>query len=297
MVNSLWNAPEKVTSTPKGSSSSTLKKIVAAAIALTLSGEPAEAKTYNKQEFPTEMVANIPWTVSPMTENVEQSSIPNYINQAQAAVRKYYPQYEEYFNKIFTRANRLSISSQNLVNKKIDENFDLFEEELTSEKDKITTILLVLEKVISNQNELSKSIKNKDLIEIATEISNDINQQARADRDQARADCDQARADRDQARADRDQIIQETNLIKRRTNKVNEIINYINSNEINKETMENIVNKIEEYFTLFEIKDVKEEQWLQKMINHYINYTKQINRTPSNLWKRFIEEYIKIKNK
>ena len=283
MVNSLWNAPEKVTSTPKGSSSSALKKIVAAAIALTLSGEPAEAKTYNKQEFPTEMVANIPWTVSPMTENVEQSSIPNYINQAQAAVRKYYPQYEEYFNKIFTRANRLSISSQNLVNKKIDENFDLFEEELTSEKDKITTILLVLEKVISNQNELSKTIKNKDLIEIATEISNDINQQARADRDQARAD--------------RDQIIQETNLIKRRTNKVNEIINYINSNEINKETMENIVNKIEEYFTLFEIKDVKEEQWLQKMINHYINYTKQINRTPSNLWKRFIEEYIKIKNK
>ena len=297
MVNTLWNAPEKVTFTPKGSTSSTLKKIVAAAIALTLSGEPAEAKTYNKQEFPTEMAANVPWEISPMTENVEQFSIPNYINQAQTAVRKYYPQYEEYFNKIFTRANRLSNSSQNLVNKKIDENFDLFEEELTSEKDKITTILLVLEKVISNQNELSKSIKNKDLIEIATEISNDINQQARADRDQARADRDQARADRDQARADRDQTIQETNLIKRRTNKLNEIINYINSNEINKETMGNIVNKIEEYFTLFEIKDVKEDQGLQKIIKHYINCSNQINRAPSQRWKIFIEEYKKVNNK
>ena len=204
---------------------------------------------------------------SPRTQNVEQTNVPDYISQTKAAVKKYYPQYEEYFNKIFTRANRLSISSQNLVNKKIDENFDLFEEELTSEKDKITTILLVLEKVISNQNELSKSIKNKDLIEIATEISNDINQQARADRDQARADYDQARADRDQARADRDQAIQETNLIKRRTNKLNEIINklneiinYINSNEINKETMGRIVDKMEEYFTLFEVNEVKEEQ-------------------------------------
>ena len=190
---------------------------------------------------------------SPRTQNVEQTNVPDYISQAQTAVKQYYPQYEEYFNKIFTRANRLSISSQNLVNKKIQENFDLFEEELTSEKDKITTILLVLEKVISNQNQLSKTINNKDLIEIATEISNDINQQARADRDQARAD-------RDQARADRDQAIQETNLIKRRTNKLNEIINYINSNEINKETMGRIVDKMEEYFTLFEVNEVKEEQ-------------------------------------
>ena len=276
MTNTLWNTPEKVNSTPNRSWSCMLKKIVAWAIALTLSGQPAEAKTFNKQEFPTEMVANISWEISPMTENVEQSALPNYIKQAQAAVRKYYPQYEEYFNKIFTRANRLSNSSQNLVNKKIDENFDLFEEELTSEKDKISTVLLVLEKVISNQNELSKSIKNKDLIEIATEISNDINQQARADRDQT---------------------IQETNLIKRRTNKLNEIINYINSNEINKETMENIVNKIEEYFTLFEIKDVKEEQWLQKIIKHYINCSNQINRAPSQRWKIFIEEYKKVNNK
>ena len=202
--------------------------------------------------------------------------MPDYISQAQTAVKKYYPEYEEYFKPIFTRTYKLSTSSQNLINKKIQENFDLFEEELTSEKDKITTILLVLEKVISNQNELSNSIKNKDLIEIASEISNDINQQARADRDQA---------------------IQETNLIKRRTNKLDEIINYINSNEINKETMGRIVDKMEEYFTLFEVNEVKEDQWLQKIIKHYINYTKQINRTPSNTGKKFIDEYNKINKK
>ena len=43
------------------------------------------AKTYNKQEFPTEMVANVPWTISPMTENVEQNSVPNYVNAIAAA--------------------------------------------------------------------------------------------------------------------------------------------------------------------------------------------------------------------
>ena len=103
MVNTLWNAPEKVTSTPKGSSSSALKKIVAAAIALTLSGQPAEAKTYNKQEFSTEIVANVPWTISPMTENIEQTSTPDYINKAEASIRKYYPQYEEYLKELTKR--------------------------------------------------------------------------------------------------------------------------------------------------------------------------------------------------
>ena len=64
MVNTLWNTPEKVTTTANRSWSSMLKKIVAWAIALTLSGQPAEVKAYNKQEFPTEMVANIPWIFS-----------------------------------------------------------------------------------------------------------------------------------------------------------------------------------------------------------------------------------------
>ena len=287
MVNTLWNTPEKVTTTPNRSWSSMLKKIVAWAIALTLSGQPAEVKAFNKQEFPTEMVANIPWEISPMTENVEQTTLPNYIKQAENWVRKYYPQYEGYYNAIFKRTYRLSISSQNIINKKIKENFELFEEELPTEKDKVTTILLVLEKIISWQDWLAKEIKwsakGRGLIEIAEEISNDANQQAEADREQMRAD--------------REQIQQETSIIKKRTNKLNEISNYINWNEINRETMEGIIIKIEEYFNLFEIKEIKEDQKLQKMIKQYINYIKQINKKPSNRWKMFIEEYYRINNK
>ena len=213
-----------------------------------------------------------------------QSSTPDYIQKAKVGLTQYYPQFKDYFEPIFTRTFKLSTSSQNIINTKIHENFDLFDEELPTEKDKVTTILLVLENVISGQDQLSKSINNttrgKDLIAIAEEISNDINQQARDDRNQAKAEIEQTK--------------QRTNLIKRRTNKLNEIINYINSNEIKKETIGKIVDKMEEYFTLFEIKEIKEDQWLQKMIMHYINYTRQINRVPSKLGENFIDEYNRI---
>ena len=212
-----------------------------------------------------------------VTTSFAQSSTPDYIQKAKIGLNQYYPQFKDYFEPIFARTFKLSTSSQNIINTKIHENFDLFDEELPTEKDKVTTILLVLENVISGQDQLTKSINNttrgKDLIAIAEEISNDINQQAKAEIEQTK---------------------QHTNLIKRRTNKLNEIINYINSNEIKKETIGKIVDKMEEYFTLFEIKEIKEDQWLQKIIMHYINYTRQINRVPSKLGENFIDEYNRI---
>lgn len=206
--------------------------------------------------------------------------MPDYISQAQTAVKKYYPEYEEYFKPIFTRTYKLSESSQNIINKKIHENFDLFEEELPSEKDKITTILLVLEKIISWQDQLSKEIKwsakGRDLIEIAEEIWNDANQQARADRDKNQ---------------------EKINLIQKRNSKLNEIKELTKTNEISKEIMDKIVDKIEEYFTLFETEEIKQNIWLQKIVEQYINCTKKINRTPSSIWKIFINEYRRINNK
>ena len=311
MINKLWNSKESTTK----SWSNLWKKAAALLLALTLSGQPAESKTFEKQEFPTEMVAYNPWEYSPMTENVEQTSVPNYINQAKNWVRKYYPQYEEYFNQIFTKISWLKAHSHNLINSKIDENFDLFDEELTSEKDKITTILLVLEKIIIWKNQLERSIswniKGRGLIEIAEGISDDITQQSRVERDQSRVERDQSRVERDQSRVERDQSrverdqsrverdqsLQRHNKIKNRNDKIVEIINYINSSDINRETISKIIDKIEEYFTLFEAKEIKEDQGLQKIIKHYINYTRQINRKPSDTWKKFIDEYNKINNK
>lgn len=212
-----------------------------------------------------------------VTTSFAQSSTPDYVQKAKVGLNQYYPQFKDYFEPIFTRTFKLSTSSQNIINTKIHENFDLFDEELPTEKDRVTTILLVLEKVISGQVQLSKSIetttKGKDLIEIADEISNDVNQQARADREQAEAEID---------------------LIKRRTNKLNEIEEIIKSNEISKETIGKIIDKTEEYFTLFEIEETQNNIGLQAILKHYINLTKQINRRPSPLGQKFIDEYNRI---
>jgi hypothetical protein len=187
-----------------------------------------------------------------VTTGFAQSSTPDYIQKAKVGLTQYYPQFKDYFEPIFARTFKLSTSSQNIINTKIHENFDLFDEELPTEKDKVTTILLVLENVISGQDQLSKSINNtakgKGLIEIAEEISNDANKQARADRDQARAD-------REQKRAEIDKIRQETNLLRKRNDKIEDIINYMKSNEKSKETTGKIIDKIDECFTLFEIKE------------------------------------------
>jgi hypothetical protein len=206
-----------------------------------------------------------------------QSSTPDYIQKAKVGLTQYYPQFKDYFEPIFTRTFKLSTSSQNIINTKIHDNFDLFDEELPTEKDRVTTILLVLEKVISGQVQLSKSIetttKGKDLIEIADEISNDANQQARAESEQAQAEIDQ---------------------IKRRNNKLDEIKEVINSNGISQETIGKIADKIEEYFTLFEIEETQNNIGLQTILKQYINLTKQINRRPNALGQKFIDEYNRI---
>ena len=220
-----------------------------------------------------------------------QSSTPDYIQKAKVGLTQYYPQFKDYFEPIFARTLKLSTSSQNIINTKIHENFDLFDEELPTEKDKVTTILLVLENVISGQDQLSKSINNtakgKDLIEIAEEISNDANKQARADRDQARAETEQARADREKNQ-------QRIALIQERNNKLNEIKEVINSNGISQETIGKIADKIEEYFTLFEIEETQNNIGLQAILKQYINITKQINRRPNALGQKFIDEYNRI---
>ena len=206
-----------------------------------------------------------------------QSSTPDYIQKAKVGLTQYYPQFKDYFEPIFARTFKLSTSSQNIINIKIHENFDLFDEELPTEKDKVTTILLVLENVISGQDQLSKSINNtakgKGLIEIAEEISNDANKQARAEIDKIR---------------------QETNLLRKRNDKIEDIINYMKSNEKSKETTGKIIDKIDECFTLFEIKEIHNNNLLQEIIKTYINLTKQINRRPNALGQKFIDEYNRI---
>ena len=92
---------------------------------------------------------------------VAQSSIPDYIAQAKAAVKKYYPQYENYFNSIFEELKVLEQEDKNFFNKIIHKDLDLFSIDIKTEKDKWTTILIFLEKF-----ELKKSFQEAKDVQI-----------------------------------------------------------------------------------------------------------------------------------
>ena len=233
--------------------------------------------------MPSVTKANV--SISPMTENIEQASVPNYIAQAEAGVKKFYPQYVEYFKPIFTRTYKLSTSSQNIINTKVQENFEYFDEELPTEKDRVTTILLVLEEIIAWQDRLAQeikwSVKGRDLLEIAEEIWDEANRQAKAETAKAKAETAKNEA--------------ETAIIKERNDKLEEIINIMETSTKNISSTQNVLSKIEEFFVLFKVNEIKKDKWLQTTIECYIEFSKQINRTPSKLWQEFINEYNKIK--
>lgn len=285
MINTLQNSPERIPS----KWGNKLKKAVALAIALTLSGEPTEAKTYEKQEFPTEMVANIP-EYAPMTENIEQATVPNYINQARNWVRKYYPQYEEYFRPIFKRINNLWENNIKLINTKINENFLIFEDEIKSEKDKITTTLIVLEKIIwTNSFYKSKEIEKIDPNEwydiregIATEIIWEINIKL------------------SQKLKENKEKLEATNSRKEELNKqiaeINNLNNKLRSIGNNNTDNERILNEVEIFFEKVDSQRIRESKAMQNFIESYLNINKRIGRTPKKWWKKIYEEYKKIKN-
>ena len=81
----------------------------------------------------------------------------DYAAQVQSDIKKYYPQYEDYFKPIFERFNKLSPSSKALFNRGVQENMELFDEDIENEKDKCAIVLMTLEVVITNKKEFTKA--------------------------------------------------------------------------------------------------------------------------------------------
>lgn len=84
-------------------------------------------------------------STSSIVENVEQDSVPDYFSQAEEGVKKYYPQYADYFKTTLEVISIIPTNTRNKINTIIEENFEIFEDYITTEKDKITTILMFYE--------------------------------------------------------------------------------------------------------------------------------------------------------
>ena len=231
------------------------------------------------------------WVALLPTLAAPQQSIPNYVGQAPADVHKYYPQYEAYFKTIFDKINTLKPHSITLLNEEIHETMELFEEDIKSEKDKRTIILMALEMLIVGKKEFTKAKDvqgaqgdNDYKFEIAESIEDGATRKAKWEREQSQKELEQS-----QKRYDR---------IKAKNAKIEELIaitKRVNDQGANKEGMEQITKKIEEYFALFsdeELKaDLEQNEGIAKIIKQYINYNKQIGRTPSPLGQKFINDY------
>jgi hypothetical protein len=219
---------------------------------------------------------------------------PDYVGQAPADVHKYYPQYEEYFKTVFDKIKTLKPHSIVLLNEEIHENMELFEEDIKSEKDKRTIVLMALEMLIVGKKEFTKAKDvqgpkgdNDYKYEIAESIEDGATRKALRNRDEAVKNRDEAIKNRDRTIA--------------RSAKLEEVIALIyrlDEQGTIREEMDKILKGLEEFFAQHNDEEIytelKQNGTLAKIIGLYDTYNKKIGRTPSALGQKFINEYNRI---
>ena len=217
-----------------------------------------------------------------VTTGFAQSSTPDYIQKAKVGLTQYYPQFKDYFEPIFAEYNKLSAKTHNIFYSKIYDNFDTFEEELTTERDKCATILtaiddLLCDKKFKNSKKQVDSPEGEDLINsIASEIASDIKVQFSRE-----------------LRESRERLANE----KERLAKTEERLAKMKAVRVKIEKTSDprdILKASEELFEASELSEVKNEQWLQEIIKYYISISQKANHTPSPTALKFIDEYNRI---
>ena len=234
-----------------------------------------------------------------------QSSNPDYIQKAKVGLNQYYPQFKDYFEPIFADTDNLSLSGwKKVINKKIQENFDIFDEEITTERDKCATILTTLDDLLGDKT-FKRSKKHvdtsdgEDLINsIASEIASDIkvqfSRELRESRERLANEKERLANEKERLANEKERLAKEKersiriNNVKDAIKKVKDTINASNSNT------KQVLLAIEDLFDVSELSDVKESPGTQEIIKHYISISQKANHTPSPTAQKFIDEYNRI---
>ena len=249
-----------------------------------------------------------------------QQTTPDYVKKAQADLTKYYPQFKDYFEPIFAEYKGLGNDAMNIFNSKIHENFDIFEEDLTTERDKCATILTALDDCLGDKTFMKSkkqvdSPDGEDLINtIAGEITADSKikfakelkesrerlAQSRERLAQSRERLARIKEERERVKEERERVKEERERVKEERERVKEKRDYI---EIIKENInankspQEILLSIEDLFEVCEIKEVKDNPGIQGITKYYISIGKKINHKPSAIGQKFIDEYNRINPK
>ena len=212
-----------------------------------------------------------------------QSSTPDYIQKAKIGLTQYYPQFKDYFEPIFAEYNRMGATVSNIFNTKIHENFQIFDEELTTDRDKCATILTAMDDILGDKTYINskKVIDNSDGVDlingIANEIANDI--KVRFSREFRESRERLAKSEERLAKA------------MEKSEKIKKLKNAINANNANPKP---VLLAIEELLEVSELSEVKVDQGTQEIIKYYISISQKANHTPSPTGQKFVDEYNRI---
>ena len=212
-----------------------------------------------------------------------QSSTPDYIQKAKVGLNQYYPQFKDYFEPIFAEYNRMGATVSNIFNTKIHENFQIFDEELTTDRDKCATILTAMDDILGDKTYINskKVIDNSDGVDlingIANEIANDI--KVRFSREFRESRERLAKSEERLAKA------------MEKSEKIKKLKNAINANNANPKP---VLLAIEELLEVSELSEVKVDQGTQEIIKYYISISQKANHTPSPTGQKFVDEYNRI---
>ena len=277
----------KVKSDSNSSSNSFSKTIrnglIATSLLFALWSQPAESKTVEKNMNKIEMTTDK--AASPMVENVEQQSTPNYMSQVEAWVKKYYPQYAEYFKTTIELINTVPENIKSKINYLIHDNFDLFEDDITTEKDKIATILMFYEtffgkNYFSNQNDV-KVISKELWYDIRYSAAKEINSWFTKNMGKKYQEIMQIELE----------VLNEKKIQNEKWEKWN------NSPEVIQQDIEKTLMIRSKLFekNLIEWNNIKDIKAIQTDVKNYIEICKKTWKKPSPIWQKFIDEYNKIK--
>lgn len=210
-----------------------------------------------------------------VTEINQQSNTHDYYSIAEAGVKKYYPQYEEYFKGIIKGVKSLWKYEEYLFNDEIDRNIINAWSLLKNEKEIVTTILISLEK-----GNWKKEFKTKLWITADSninEISNDII-------DWFIRKYERTRSNLDNYESEINSLIRKSNTQWRSSFWDEYII-----------ISEKYMRLLKDLFIDFGL--IKESKEIQDWVKIYIEAIKETGRTPSKIGQRYIDEYNKISKK
>ena len=204
---------------------------------------------------------------SPRTQNVEQTNVPDYISQAKVAVKKYYPQYEEYFKPIFDQISKLDKSLIDIINNNLDNAINKSKDELKTEKQVYTMVLMTIEKLdwkntFCNDSSTAENEEEREDLEGISEVITEFIAKWFTEKWKE---------------------IEKWKIMTERVKTLSK------KDNVTREDTEELLDIIEELYNAIENTEYLNDKRMKFIFNEYYTRSRDIWRQPNETWKKIIK--------